>query len=293
MLAIITAGIFCIALPLIFVTALTRILAETAPLYPNYRGVDVYQGLGIVWFFWLLAIWAGAHLLDKTVGGIPNWMSYLLPIFPLISGSCVFGLLADWAGGQNNTGFRDRIASLARGILTIADIKMMGIATLAVFTLVSLYWGSPLAGLRIIAGSLIILLSASFIKLLNRRPGRAAKTYALGLVLSLVAIFLGNVVHLLWPDLVALALAGFGPLLAVWRFDLKEEGLQGDTGANSMGVFLGFLLATALPIWALITLALLLLALNIVGGQIPIDNIIAANRILHKLDQLGRKDVVE
>lgn len=293
MLAIITALIFCVAIPFIFMATLTRSLERTAPHYPNYRGVSVYNGLGVVWFVWLLSFWVGAHLLVISGSAQPNWMSYLVPIFPLIAGSCIFGLLDDWVGDHNAKGFKGHIGSLFRGILTTGGIKMIAIGLLSLFTMISLYWHSEEGIARVIAGTCVIALSANLINLFDLRPGRAGKVYLFCLVICILAITLSTTVVIHWPDIVALACAGLGPLIAVWRFDIGERGMLGDAGANSMGAFLGYLLATALPLWLLIAWAAVLLALNLAGEHLSFSKIIENNRILKMLDGLGRKDVVE
>jgi hypothetical protein len=292
-LAIITALIFCVAIPFLIMAMLTRSLERTAPHYPNYRGVSVYNGLGVVWFIWLLALWGGAHLLVVSQISQPNWVSYLVPIFPLVAGSCIFGLFDDWVGDHNAKGFRGHIGSLLKGILTTGGVKMLAIGTLALITMVSLYWGSMEGLVRIIAGTCVIALSANLINLFDLRPGRAGKIYTVSLVVCTLLVAFGGVIHMNWPDLVALALVGLGPILAVLRYDLGEKGMLGDAGANSMGAFLGYLLATALPLWALIAWAVVLFALNLSGEYVSFSKIIEGNRFLRKLDGLGRKDVKE
>jgi len=285
--------IFCVAVPYIFMAMLTRSLERSAPHYPNYRGVSVYNGLGIVWFVWLLSIWAGAHFLRITIDIQPTWMSNLVPIFPLIAGSCIFGLFDDWVGDDNAKGFKGHVGSLLKGIITTGGIKMIGIGLLALVTMTSLYWGTAEGLVRIIAGTCVIALSANVINLFDLRPGRAGKVYVISLAICLLGVIFGGVANLQWPDIVALAMAGLGPLIAVWRFDIGEKGMLGDAGANSMGAFLGFILATTLPLWLLVAWAALQLAVNIIGEYVSFSKIIERNWILNKLDQLGRKDVVE
>ena len=280
-------------MPFIIMAMLARSLERSAPHYANYRGVSVYNGLGVVWFIWLLSFWVGAHLLVITGNIQPNWVSYLVPIFPLIAGSCIFGLLDDWVGDHNAKGFRGHIGSLLRGILTTGGIKMLAIGLLSLFTMISLYWGSAEGPARIIAGTCVIALSANFINLFDLRPGRAGKIYTVCLLVCTLAVAFGGKILLDWPDVVSLALAGIGPLIAVWRFDIGEKGMLGDAGANSMGAFLGFLLATALPLVLLVAWAAIMLALNLLGEHVSFSKIIERNRILNKLDLLGRKDVVE
>jgi hypothetical protein len=293
LLAIISALVFCVAIPFIFMAMLNRSLGITAPHYPNYRGVSVYNGLGIVWFVWLVSLWVGAHLLLMFGIHQPNWMTYLVPLFPLIAGSCIFGLLDDWAGDHNAKGFRGHLGSLAKGILTTGGIKMLFIGFLSLFTMISLYWGEPENLPRIIAGTCVIALSANFINLFDLRPGRAGKVYSVCLIFCVLSVIFGGAVVLAWPDVLSLALVGLGPLVAVWRFDIGEKGMLGDAGANSMGAFLGFILATTLPLALLIAWVLIMFGLNLAGEHVSFSRIIEGNRFLRKLDGLGRKDVVK
>jgi hypothetical protein len=256
--------------------------------------VPVYNGLGVVWFIWLLCYWVGAHLLHALDLPQPWWVSYLLPVFPLVAGSCVFGILDDWVGDHSAKGFKGHLSSLFKGILTTGGIKMVGIGLLALFTAVSLFWdGDPQSLLRIIAATCVMALSANFVNLFDLRPGRAGKVYLLGLLLALLSLAFSPFAAAPWPDIVALALAGLGPLLAVWRFDLGEEGMLGDAGANSMGALLGFIFATALPLWLLVLLAAMLFAFNIALESVSFSKIVAENKVLSYLDSLGRKDIVK
>jgi hypothetical protein len=90
-------------------------------------------------------------------------------------------------------------------------------------------------------------------------------------------------------NLAALAFAGLGPLVAVWRFDLGEKGMIGDAGANSMGAFLGFLFATSLPTWALMVAVVVLAAVNLLSERVSFSKIIEGNAVLSVLDKWGRK----
>ena len=289
MLEIIVSFLCCVLVPFIVMFLLVRSLGATAPKVPNYRGALVYNGLGFVWFIWLIAFWIGAHLLAMFGLKQPDWISYLIPIFPLIAGSCAFGLLDDWVGDTNAKGFRGHLSAFAKGKMTTGGLKMIGIGFLSLFTAISLYWVGISSVPRIVFATCVIALMANFINLFDLRPGRAGKVYLVGLALAVVGIIFGNIVHLDWINIVAIVLAGLGPLVAVWRFDLGERGMLGDVGANSMGAFLGFLLATSLPLVALVVLTVVLFALNILSERMSFTGLIKRNRVLRAIDMLGRK----
>ena len=289
MLDIISSFVFCVLIPFVVMSMLVRSLSATAPKVLNYRGTKVYNGLGIVWFVWLVSFWVGAHLIVVLGFTQPDWISYFVPLFPVIAGSCAFGLLDDWVGDNKSKGFRGHLRALAHGVMTTGGLKLVGIGALSLFTAISLYWVGISSVPRIILVTCVIALMANFINLFDLRPGRAGKVYVLCLALAAVSIIFSTVVHLGALSIIAVVLAGLGPLVAVWRFDLGEKGMLGDAGANSMGAFLGFLFATSLPLLALAVLAVILFALNILSEHVSFSRLIEHNRILNAIDMIGRK----
>ena len=142
MVSISSALLFCMVIPVLAMTMLVPSLTKTAPRIRNYRGDEVFIGLGIVWFIWLVFFWVGAHSLSLLGFAQPRWVTYLLPLFPLVAGACAFGLFDDWVGDQNSKGFKGHLRALKKGILTTGGLKMIGIGLLSLFTAVSLYGGS-------------------------------------------------------------------------------------------------------------------------------------------------------
>jgi hypothetical protein len=212
-----------------------------------------------------------------------------VPIGPLLAGSCAFGLFDDWAGGDAIKGFSGHLKALVRGRITTGGLKFLGIGFLSLFLAISLYYNGAASIPRVVLVTCTIALSANLLNLFDLRPGRAQKIYSVGLVVALVLIAVCGMVWLSAWDLGALALAGLGPLLAVWRFDLGEKGMLGDAGANSMGSFLGFLYATALPIWALAVVVAVLAVVNLLSERVSFTKIIEGNAVLSAMDAWGRK----
>jgi hypothetical protein len=286
---VLAALVFCVAIPFVVMAMLAPSLERTAPKAGNFRGVLVYNGLGIVWFVWLISFWVGAHLLVALHVDQPAWISYLIPLFPLLAGSCAFGLFDDWAGSSTTKGFSGHLRALAHGRLTTGGLKFLGIGFLSLFLALSLYYAGAASLPQVLLVTCTIALSANLLNLFDLRPGRAQKMYLLGLALAFVLIVAFGVLRFQGWDLGALALAAIGPLVAVWRFDLGEKGMIGDAGANSMGAFLGFLYATALPTWALGVVVVVLAAVNLLSERVSFSKLIEANRLLAALDELGRK----
>jgi hypothetical protein len=289
MFDIMVSLIFCVVIPFLVMAMLARSFEKTAPKVDNYRGVKVYNSLGIVWFVWIASFWAGAHFISALGFQLSVWIQYLVPLFPLIAGSCILGLLDDWAG-EHTKGFQGHLSALSEGMLTVGGLKMIGIGVLSLFTMVSLYWVGISSVPRIIFGTCVIALAANTVNLFDLRPARAGKVYLLGLACLVACIACSPLLSFDGITLAAIIVAGLGPLIAVWRFDAGEKGMLGDAGANSMGAFLGFMLATALPTWGLFILTIVLLALNILSERVSFSEVIRRNRILYALDKLGRKD---
>jgi len=268
-------------------------LDKAAPKSPNFRGIMVYNGLGIVWFVWLISFWIGMQLLlalDISLYSQSPWISYLEPLFPVLAGSCAFGLFDDWAGNSQVKGFRGHLRALMHGRLTTGGLKFLGIGFLSLFLAIHLYYQGVESIVQVILVTCVVALSANMMNLADLRPGRAGKIYLLGLVLAVVFVIVGGLLETLgWLGLLALTLAALGPLVAVWRFDLAERGMIGDAGANSMGVFLGFVYATSLPIWALVILVVFLATINLLSERYSFSKLIAKNKVLSTLDELGRR----
>lgn len=131
-------------------------------------------------------------------------------------------------------------------------------------------------------------LCANEINLFDLRPGRALKAYAGTLVLS--GLVLVVVLQDLWG---ALSVAGvvvlsLAPVLAVWSYDVREQGLMGDAGSNAMGAYLGFFIALTMPMPALVVVFVLLLAMNLASERVSYSAFIERTPALSWLDRLGR-----
>jgi hypothetical protein len=287
-IGVFVAIVFSVVIPFVVMAMLVPSLDRTAPKVGNFRGVMVYNGLGVVWFVWLISFWIGAHLLVLFHVEQPMWIRYLVPLFPLLAGSCAFGLFDDWAGSNKVRGFKGHLQALVRGRLTTGGLKFLGIGFLSLFLAISLYYDGATSIPRVILVTCVIALTANLMNLFDLRPGRAQKIYILGLVFALICIVAFGVIRLTGWDLAALTLAGLGPIIAVWRFDLGERGMIGDAGANSMGAFLGFLYATALPIWALVVVTIGLAVVNLLSERVSFTRIIEGNAVLSALDEWGR-----
>jgi len=288
-IGIVFALIATLIIPVAVMAMLEPSLYKYAPKVENYRGMMVYYGLGIVWFVWLVSFWAGLQLLTVLNLETPFWIEYLKPLSIVLAGTCAFGMFDDWAGNRQIKGFKGHLRALLRGRITTGGLKFLGVGFLSLLLAISLYFDGAGSLLKVVLVTCVVALGANTLNLFDLRPGRAGKVYLLGLVLAFICIIFGGMLPKFdWPGLVALALAALGPLVAIWRFDLRERGMLGDAGANPLGVFLGFMFASSLPLWALATVAVVLAAANLLSERVSFTKIIAGNKLLSVLDELGR-----
>mgnify|MGYP007111635628 CR=1 FL=1 len=288
MTEIVFALLFCVLLPFLFMAMLFPALEEHAPRQGNFRDKSVFVGLGIVWLLWILFIWMGEETIRVTGYLVPAWVSYVLPTLPLIMGACAFGLFDDWVGDNAYKGFKGHLRAFVHGKLTTGGLKMLGVGLIALVVSLSYYYNGLASLVTVLLSACVIALMTNLLNLFDLRPTRAHKAYLILLVPALVSVGLCARIALPPVDLVALAIASLGPVIAVWRFDARELAMLGDAGANAMGAFLGYLFATSLPFWGLVAAAAVLFIINLLSERFSFTRIIAEHESLDRLDHWGR-----
>lgn len=312
-------------LPALAMRALAPSLAASALVSENYRGRQVFLGLGLVWAVWSVSLFAISTVMD-VVG---TWMAvaygsvemllfdgpYTLALYvtPLILtlAAVVFGMADDVFGTRADKGFRGHLRALAKGRLTTGGLKLLGIGLVAAVYGRSVVVGQPDAqGSSVavqvgwwVAATLVIAFSANLMNLLDLRPGRALKSYSVLAVIAAVPFVLSAVEQYRsftaespasWStadtivSLACLIVVLLGPVFAVWRFDLGERGMLGDAGSNAMGAIVGYLLAGSLPLPWLAAVAVLFGGLNVLSERLSFSTIIDRTPPLRFLDRLGR-----
>lgn len=230
----------------------------------NFRGEAIPTGLGLVQ---LLAVLGGLGAL-RFLGYLEEG-SFLLAAFWLTLVSLA-GLVDDAVGNEANRGFRGHFAALFRGQLTTGMIKVL-MVTAGALTVVGYHKGW--SGFIQVG---VLILAVNFFNQLDLRPGRALKAV---LVLSAPLALAGSFS----------AAVACGGALGLLPGDLRGRYMLGDTGANLLGALLGLsMIETLGGYWLWVALILLVLA-NALGEFLSFSNLIAANKLLHWLDQLGRQ----
>jgi UDP-N-acetylmuramyl pentapeptide phosphotransferase/UDP-N-acetylglucosamine-1-phosphate transferase len=219
----------------------------------------------------------------------------VMPIV-LVLGAFALGFADDVFGDGSEKGFRGHLKALASGRLSTGGLKLLGIGLLALATAATLggaeAGGGPwhVTAAITVLGTLAIALSANLVNLTDLRPGRALKVYSLlatGLLGWWAFVYLTGGGS--WTDVAAAFAVLLGPVLAVWRFDVRERAMLGDAGANAAGALAGWLACIVLATWVPLAIyVVVLLALNLASEKFSFSRVIEGNAVLSWLDDLGR-----
>lgn len=292
-----------VLVPAFFMRMLMPSLERGVPV-TNYRGRAVFAGLGVVWL-----VWAGCAIVVGVAAssiGRTSVLPVLTLLGPLALVAFALGVVDDAYGNGADRGFRGHFSALAHGRLTTGMLKLVGMGVASVVIALILVqmapWGGGAdAGWLRIPGVLLaasaIALTTNFVNLTDLRPGRALKVYTalvfFGAALVPNALAHAGVVEIaggmrLAIESLTLLVALLGPVFAVWRYDLGERAILGDSGANAMGAVAGALIVIGLPFWGLMAFTLVLVCLNAVSERVSYSAVIDRTRALRWLDNLGR-----
>jgi UDP-GlcNAc:undecaprenyl-phosphate GlcNAc-1-phosphate transferase len=251
------ALVLAFLLAVVLAPVLTRALAASSLARTNHRGARIAAPLGLL----------------ILVPALP-----FLSIDPFVMfavGVAALGFVDDLAAGPVR-GVRAHVGSVLAGHPDTGALKAAGTAALAAVTL---RW-QGLGGIRLVLAIGVLVLAAHSFNLLDLRPGRAIKAFAL------LAIALLGVAASLRP---LLALEPFlGPIAVVAVYDLRERGMLGDTGASLLGALAGLLAVATLPTAGLAIALAGLLAVAVYGELRSISALIAGVPLLRCLDSVGR-----
>jgi len=256
-----------------------RDMAATGLVRQNYRGRTVAFPAGAVLVVCSLLALAPLAILDDRAGlelldpELRRWMVYVL-------GVALLGLVDDvlGRGGDAATprGWRGHARALVDGRFSAGVIKAVGALALAAYATS----GLGRQGLDYVADLLLLLLATNFFNLLDLRPGRVEKAFAL----LLAGLCLGA-----WTAAPLEILGIFiGPVLVGAAFTLRERAMLGDTGSNLVGALAGVSLLVALPDAGRVVALAIVAALTLYGEFRSISRTIENVPPLRALDSLGR-----
>lgn len=268
-----------LALPFVFTVAvaaligapLLRSLADGGFTVTNYRGAPLPCPLGL-----LVPAAVTIALVPLSILALLG-IEEALQITGLGFVLAVVALgLADDAYSGASRGWRGHAAAVKGGSFSTGALKAVGIAGLALHAA-----ADPSDKGRWILAALVLMLSTNLFNLLDLRPGRAVKGYAL--------VVLGCGL-LAWDEGVFWGLGAWtAAFLVCGVLDLREQGMLGDTGSNAVGAVAGLWLVSSIDsTLGLGIAAAVLLALTAYGEFRSISAFVERTPGFRHLDSLGR-----
>jgi len=223
------------------------------------------------------------------------WMGHAACLV-LTLGFGLAGLADDLLGGHDHSGLRGHLGAMRRGVVTTGAFKIVMGAIISLGAVALMRAVTRTASARVNLWSLaqlaldsaLIAASANLINLLDRRPGRAIKSFLLGALGAAAWIALSKGADKAFQA-VAPCAGTIGAAIAILPLDLSEQAMLGDTGSNPIGAVLGLLLLHLAP-GARIGLLALVVWLTLASERISFSQVIDSSRVLRFLDRLGRKD---
>jgi len=246
---------------------LTRAESTSAALTrTNHRGesVTLAQGPALV---------AGATIGAVATPGLDG--SQRLAAALAIAGSGTLGAYDDLLGDSDTKGLRGHLTAAAEGNITSGFIKLVGIGAIGVAAGALARKGRGGVVDAALAGA-VIAGSANVLNLLDLRPGRASKAFAL---LSTPYLVSPSGAMLAGPQ---------GATASMLPHDLAERSMMGDAGANALGAAWGVCAVSRMNRGSLLVTAGAIAGLTLLSERVSFSDLIAQNPVTSWLDQLGR-----
>jgi len=270
-----------LAAALLLTPPILRHLQAEGFVRENYRGARLPfpGGIAIV-AAGVLALGACAALARLASTEVIEPGTYV--VFDYAIGVALLGLIDDLLAGSSR-GWRGHGRAVLGGAFSTGALKAVGSLALALYALPGTGFTT---GDYLLAVALVVLTTNLF-NLLDLRPGRSVKAFALlGVILSLVAWNGRYEVGIpLW------AVGAFAaPVLVVGFYDLRERTMLGDVGANLIGGLAGVWLVLALGTTGQLIALAIVLALTIYGEFRSLNTLIERTPLLRQIDSIGRND---
>jgi len=213
---------------------------------------------------------ADLDLLDPE---LRRWIVYVL-------GVALLGLLDDALGrgadADTPRGWRGHARAVLGGRFSTGAIKAAGALALAAYATS----GRGQEGLDYVADLALLLLATNLFNLLDLRPGRVEKAFALLLAGLCIGAWTAEPLELLGLFI--------GPVLVGAVYTLREQAMLGDTGSNLVGALAGVALLVTLDETGRWIALAVVAGLTIYGEFRSISKAVDAIPPLRWLDSLGR-----
>ena len=237
----------------------------------NYRGKAI-PAIGGIAFVPILLVTILLLLMQRSESS-HSYLSYLT----LVLSMGFAGVVDDLIGDTKIKGLINHIKSTLRGKMTTGFLKALtGFLMSCIVNL-----GVTNSYIEFIVNVFIISLFANTLNLFDLRPGRAVKVFLAGSFI-LLAASIGRLIEAM-PMIILNLVAGL-----YIRYDLKEVCMLGDTGANILGITLGYYSTLMLGFNAKLLILAILVILNALSEKLSITEIISRSRLLSYMDNMGR-----
>ncbi|MBM7555252.1 glycosyl transferase family 4 [Halanaerobacter jeridensis] len=266
-------AILLVVLSTIFLTKISFVLVfdflkSGGLVIENYQKQLIPYGYGLVFGINSIII----LVLGTLVGVYELQLSTRIII--LLLTMTLIGIIDDTLGQKEFQGFKGHLKALFLEFTLTTGFLKMSLSFIVTFYLF-FYWYFDL--LSALVATLIVLLAANFINLLDVRPGRALKGFIL---LSGIGLFFSSNIILLMPILIM--------VLFFLPVDLKAEAMMGDVGANVLGAVGGVNFIINISSGGKILMLCGLIIINFCSEICSLSQLISGNKLLNFLDQLGR-----
>ena len=276
------------ALPLLFALVFAGILAPSTlralrrggHVRANYRERQLPCPSGVLILVAATLALVPTVLIER-LGHTSILYPRLAPIAIYALGVACLGLIDDALGAGPPgagapRGWRGHGQAVLQGELSTGALKAAGSLGLALLAMNLV--GLP-TGRWLLAVAVLVLATNAF-NLLDLRPGRAIKVFVLlGAGLTIGAREL--------RPLMSLGLF-VGPALIAGVYDLREQAMLGDTGANLIGALAGLWLVLSLSQTGQLIALALLIVLTVYGELRSISALVRRVPLLRRLDSWGR-----
>jgi UDP-GlcNAc:undecaprenyl-phosphate GlcNAc-1-phosphate transferase len=254
-------------------------MARAGLIRANYLGRRVAFPAGAVLVSLSLLALAPLAILDDRADldlldpELRRWLPYVL-------GVALLGLLDDALGRgserETDRGWRGHARAVLGGRFSTGAVKAVGALALAAYAVS----GRGREGLDYVADLALLLLTTNLFNLLDLRPGRVEKAFAI----LLAGVCLGA-----WTA-APLELLGIfiGPVLICAPLTLRERAMLGDTGSNLVGALAGISLLVTLGDTARLVALAIVVSLTIYGEFRSISAAVDRLPPLRWLDSIGR-----
>lgn len=207
--------------------------------------------------------------------------------------SGVFGYIDDMDQGDHDgnkpaKGFAGHVGALKEGRLTTGMLKILGIGTTALISSCVIANSdkstSPLYRLaKTVTSTGLIAGSANMANLFDLRPGRLHKT----VLMTAAALAPGSATPQALAKQIESGIAA-GVAIAGMPTELREDTMNGDTGANALGATIGTAL-TSLSLPAQVAALAVIVGLTAVSEKVSFTEVIEQTPLLAFIDNLGRR----